>query len=71
MKDLTNKERWVLEFIRMRPFGEWIGPTKIGILAFGYDYRSASSRVNAPIKKLLALGYIERSPKGEYRLVKP
>ena len=57
----------VLAYLKARP-GHDIGPTEIGTY-LKFDYGSASSRVMAPLKRLIAAGKVESKRKGKYRTV--
>jgi hypothetical protein len=67
---LSKKELEIVKVLRQHK-KQWVGPTKIG-QALGQDYEKASSWACHGLKRLVALGVVERgeSPnKGQYRLV--
>lgn len=66
MKGNFNMKEKIYELLKKT--NRWMSPTEIGI-QLGYDYGQASSRVNRPLKKLLADGLIERIPQGKYKVI--
>ena len=62
MKELTQRQKLVLDFLKGKDF---TSPTEIGYAVLG-----GHSAVASPVcKKLVELGLLVRSPKGHYQLV--
>lgn len=76
--ELTNKQKFVIDFLRDEYNSDfkindgWVSPTTVGH-SYGIKFLNKDtchSSTGSPIlKKLVVLGYVERSRKGWYRFV--
>lgn len=70
MEDLTEREKWVLGYLRTNNDSFWHSPTDVGrayglFVLCGKGHHSATG---SPIlKALVKKGYAERNSKGHYR----
>lgn len=71
---VTEKQMWLLYILKNIKNCEWTTPTEVGKL-YGelilLHVNGNSATVSEALKKLVRVGYIQRSEKGHYRFVKP
>jgi hypothetical protein len=57
----------VLAYLKGKPDAA-VGPTEIGLF-LKFDYGSASSRIMAPLRRLIASGKVKVAGRGKYQVV--
>lgn len=71
-KELTPRQRWVLDYLKKDCNGAFISPSNIGSM-YGKLVLNKSglhSSTGSPIcKELVELGLVERNSKGHYRAI--